>query len=250
MPDLISIVSTAPPLTTTILWWSLAIFFSGDARNISARLAGSVQTNERAQLTAVVLALQKVLGSTTTPRSVVIKNVNKYCVDGWRVWMHEWRANGWRTVDGAAVANLDLWTEFDECLDNCRSHVPPVVVRLELVEGQCQDGDRVKHKKAIRLAAAGLLLWPDEDNHSLDPSCKDVVEASHEPQNVSPKKQPPRKSNEATDIDFRVFHLMPVVMGDHWTRCSDPGEVSFSDFVHSSPPGVGAAIISTYSLGL
>lgn len=69
------------------------------------------QTNNRAELRAVIAALQfrewdrEVL-------SVVIATDSTHVVEGITSWIHEWLARGWTRKDGKPVKNRDLW----ECL--------------------------------------------------------------------------------------------------------------------------------------
>ncbi|KAL8957516.1 MAG: hypothetical protein Q9193_005232 [Seirophora villosa] len=79
-------------------------FGPGDKRNISETLPGPRQTNQRAELTAILRALE-----------IVPKNLNvsiitdsKYGIDSVTVWYINWRKNGWKTSAGKAVENRDL----------------------------------------------------------------------------------------------------------------------------------------------
>lgn len=73
------------------------------SRNISERLAGDVQTNQRAELTAILRALQIV----PPTQSVLIWSDSKYAINCVKEWYKKWEANGWKTHKGP-VQNRDL----------------------------------------------------------------------------------------------------------------------------------------------
>ena len=73
-------------------------------RNISETLPGPRQTNQRAELTAILRALQIVPRN----RDVSIVSDSRYAIDCVTVWHVNWRKNGWKTSAGKAVENKDL----------------------------------------------------------------------------------------------------------------------------------------------
>ncbi|KAL8747542.1 MAG: hypothetical protein Q9190_000581 [Brigantiaea leucoxantha] len=79
-------------------------FGPGDERNLSETLTGPRQTNQRAELTAILRALEIVPKN----RDVSIITDSKYAIDCVTVWHINWRKNGWKTSAGKAVENKDL----------------------------------------------------------------------------------------------------------------------------------------------
>ncbi len=77
---------------------------SGLYRNVSETLPGPRQTNQRAELTAVLRALEIIPRN----RGVVIITDSRYAIDCVTSWYKNWRRNGWRTAAGKAVENKDL----------------------------------------------------------------------------------------------------------------------------------------------
>jgi len=75
-----------------------------------------LQTSNRAELTAVLLALQFRVWVGEGFRYLVIATDSTYVVDGSAAWVHGWRSNGWRTASGQAVKNRDSWEELLEVL--------------------------------------------------------------------------------------------------------------------------------------
>lgn len=72
-------------------------------RNISERLAGEVQTNQRAELTAILRALQTI----PQTQSVLIWSDSMYAIKCVTEWFVKWETNGWKTHKGP-VQNRDL----------------------------------------------------------------------------------------------------------------------------------------------
>ena len=73
-------------------------------RNISETLPGNRQTNQRAELTAVLRALEVVPRN----RHVVVVTDSRYAIDCVTSWHINWRKNGWKTSAGRAVENKDI----------------------------------------------------------------------------------------------------------------------------------------------
>jgi ribonuclease HI len=72
-------------------------------------------TNNRMEMTAAIMALQEVRGTT---RPIVLYSDSSYLVNGIeKGWARNWRANGWRKSDKSAALNSDLWAELLELLD-------------------------------------------------------------------------------------------------------------------------------------
>jgi len=81
-------------------------------RNISERLRGEPQTNQRAELMAILRTLQ-VLGDA---QSAEIRSDSKYSIQCVTEWYVKWEQNGWRTAKGD-VMNLDIIKPIRERLE-------------------------------------------------------------------------------------------------------------------------------------
>ncbi|KAJ3413332.1 hypothetical protein HDV05_008182 [Chytridiales sp. JEL 0842] len=112
-------------------------FGPNDRRNISERLQGPTQTNNRAELTAVIRALEMV-----PPDQEVRANI----------WMKNWKRNGWLNSQNQEVVNKDLWTKLDYELNEKREKG---TVKLVHVYGH--NGDE-GNEQADRLAVTGASM--------------------------------------------------------------------------------------------
>lgn len=79
-------------------------FGPADPRNVSEPLRGPRQTNQRAELTAILRALER------APRSHPVRVVtdSNYSINCVTVWCEKWRRNAWQTVGRKPVENRDL----------------------------------------------------------------------------------------------------------------------------------------------
>jgi ribonuclease HI len=67
------------------------------------------QTSNRAELRAVIAALQFRFWAGEGWTKVVIATDSEYVVEGATSWIKGWIRNGWRTSTGRPVKNEDLW---------------------------------------------------------------------------------------------------------------------------------------------
>ncbi|KAL8642172.1 MAG: hypothetical protein Q9228_001102 [Teloschistes exilis] len=121
-------------------------FGPGDKRNVSETLPGPRQTNQRAELTAILRALEIVPKN----RDVSIITDSKYAIDCVTVWHINWRKNGWKNASGKAVENKDLIENILAKIDERKSL--QVQSEFEWVKGHAQHPGNVE---ADRLAVEG-----------------------------------------------------------------------------------------------
>ena len=70
-------------------------------------------TNNRMELTAVIEAL----ASLKRNCDVTVHTDSQYVRKGITEWIHGWKRRGWRTADGKAVKNAELWQRLDALRD-------------------------------------------------------------------------------------------------------------------------------------
>jgi ribonuclease HI len=88
-------------------------FGPGDGRNVSEALAGSRQTNQRAELTAI----QRALELAPRDRKIIIYSDSNYAINCVTIWFQKWRTNNWQNSAGKAVENKDLVVKVIEMLE-------------------------------------------------------------------------------------------------------------------------------------
>jgi ribonuclease HI len=69
-------------------------------------------TNNRMELMAVYEALSAL----KRPVKVQLHIDSQYVKNGLEKWLTGWKRNGWKTANGEAVKNQDLWIEIDKLL--------------------------------------------------------------------------------------------------------------------------------------
>lgn len=103
-------------------------FFFGndDPRNISVPLAGEEQTNNRAELQAIILALENTSGDLT------IRSDSNYSIKSLTTWLPKWKKNDFKTSNSQPVKNLDLINRASDLMSDRN-------VSLEYVKGHSTD---------------------------------------------------------------------------------------------------------------
>jgi ribonuclease HI len=70
-------------------------------------------TNNRMELTAVIMALRALKTMTDVPHQAAVLTDSQYVQKGITEWIRNWKRNSWRTADKKPVKNQDLWMELD-----------------------------------------------------------------------------------------------------------------------------------------
>ena len=85
-----------------------AIILNGEKKT---EIKGSKKdtTNNQMELLAPIQALKKIPKGS----KVEIFTDSKYVKSGITEWIHNWKKNGWKTVNKKEVSNKELWTELD-----------------------------------------------------------------------------------------------------------------------------------------
>lgn len=88
--------------------------------------ADEYPTNQRAEITAIILALEQALAKYDRLHSAPILNVtiytdSKYAQGCMSTWIHQWSENGWLNSRGSPVANRDLIREASDLDDAVRA---------------------------------------------------------------------------------------------------------------------------------
>ncbi|RMY04340.1 hypothetical protein D0868_06994 [Hortaea werneckii] len=93
----------------------VGVFFGPmDTRNISEGLEGSKQTNQRAELTAILRALEVA----PKDRKVIILSDSNYAIKCTNDWYLNWRRNGWVNASKKPVENRDLIQKVVDILED------------------------------------------------------------------------------------------------------------------------------------
>ena len=89
----------------------IGVFFGdGDSRNVSRILEGSKITNNVAELTACLTAIEIItsMNDYSLMDSVVIYTDSEYMINSITKWAHSWIKNNWQTKNKKPVQNKDL----------------------------------------------------------------------------------------------------------------------------------------------
>jgi ribonuclease HI len=125
--------------------WGCWLSASGKEREL---FGGAAQTtNNRMELTAVI----KGLSVLTRRCTVAIYTDSEYVRNGIMTWIHGWKRRGWKTADGKAVKNVELWQQL-ETLANAHD------VKWHWVRGHAGDPG---NERADMLANKGVQMVLD-----------------------------------------------------------------------------------------
>ena len=75
-------------------------------------------TNNRMELRAVIVALNAL----KEPCQVSLYSDSQYMKNGITQWIQNWKRNQWKTSQGKAVKNQDLWIALDEAIQKHQIH--------------------------------------------------------------------------------------------------------------------------------
>ncbi|RCH97676.1 hypothetical protein CU097_014980 [Rhizopus azygosporus] len=114
-----------------------------DPRNLSRPLEGTRQTNQRAEATAVMRALEQ----SAANEPLEIRTDSQYVIKAVNQWSKSWKDNGWKSSKGTPVENRDILEKIVDIIDHRKAPVEVVYVPGHSGE----EGN----EKADRLAVAG-----------------------------------------------------------------------------------------------
>lgn len=121
--------------------------------NTSESLTGEKQTNNRAEMSAAIIALTQ--AAEIGMKSITVVSDSRYVKEGISNWISTWKSNGWKSEKKGDVLNKDLWV----ILDNLQTSM---VVTWKWVEGH---GSTTGNIKADALAGIGVSeasqFWQD-----------------------------------------------------------------------------------------
>ncbi|KAG0190600.1 Ribonuclease H1 [Apophysomyces sp. BC1034] len=117
--------------------------------NVSERLFGK-QTNQRAEASAVIRALEQTLDD---PRQLEIRTDSQYVIKAVYEWSRGWKRNGWKSSTGNPVQNRDLFENMLSLIDR-RGHHNTSIVYVPGHKGV------YGNEMADRLACLGATLPP------------------------------------------------------------------------------------------
>lgn len=90
-----------------------------DQHDLSVRLPGHEQTNNRVELYAIILALKHATRQLHVGR-LLVRTDSNLCVKGVKDHMMDWELLGWTNMQGGTLANVGLWKILKTQLKNMR----------------------------------------------------------------------------------------------------------------------------------
>ncbi|MBL27336.1 MAG: ribonuclease HI [Rhodospirillaceae bacterium] len=135
--------------------WGVVLRWGGTTRELSG--AEPATTNNRMELMAAIQALEAL----KRPVAIAIHTDSTYVRDGITRWLHQWKANGWRTAAKKPVKNQDLWERLEAAL---ATHE----VTWHWVRGHAGDPGNERADQLAREAVVALRAAQQESRHPPD----------------------------------------------------------------------------------
>jgi ribonuclease HI len=112
--------------STIICGAGIGVFFrDGHPLNMSDRVSGC-QTNNRAEILAIVYAIEGVAASGC--KKVKVRTDSQFTIDCVKQWMPTWKQNGWKKSNGDRLPNEDEIKLLDKAINKMNEvileHVP------------------------------------------------------------------------------------------------------------------------------
>jgi ribonuclease HI len=133
----------------------IGIYFDeDDKRNVSKPLEGMIQTNNRAELSAIYTALQILLKTEDIiTDEFKVYSDSKYSIDCVTKWIHGWKEKGWKTSSNEPVKNKDLIEGIYNCIGKFRD-LEFVYIKAHTTN---MDEDSIGNRWADKFATSGAL---------------------------------------------------------------------------------------------
>lgn len=92
--------------------WGVVVYFTdGSIHELGGDAAQT--TNNRMEMQAAIAAL-KLLTESGETEAITLYTDSEYLIKGVTQWVKGWKKKGWKTAQGKAVLNQDLWETLDE----------------------------------------------------------------------------------------------------------------------------------------
>ncbi|KIV87104.1 hypothetical protein, variant [Exophiala sideris] len=176
----------------------VGVFFGPqDPKNVSEALKGTKQTNQRAELTAILRALN----IAPLHRDVTIYTDSKYSIDCVTNWYKNWQKNNWTNAKGKPVENKDLVVDIREKIEERDQFSKGTF--FVWVKGH---KDNVGNIAADRLAVEGAMMGRGADGEDLDEGDNDSVAEEVARRIAGGGKDEDDETKEAFDAMEKAMH--------------------------------------------
>ncbi|KKY24893.1 putative rnase h domain protein [Phaeomoniella chlamydospora] len=181
-------------------------FGPGHKSNISEPLPGPRQTNQRAELTALLRALEVA----PLHRPVEIYTDSRYAIGCITQWYDNWVRKGWVTAKGHKVENKDLIVEIKKMVDERKDSFGVDTVFVWVKGHAGSEGNQMADKLAVAGAngvggrMGGGAKWEDDED-----------ENGSDEDEIGEQQQPSAKSEEiAADVTGDADEISTIDYGD------------------------------------
>ena len=90
--------------------WAYILKHPATGKSFEANGGERATTNNRMELSAVIMGLEKL----NAPSTVELFSDSQYVLNGLKEWLANWKKRGWKPAAKKPVKNEDLWRRLDE----------------------------------------------------------------------------------------------------------------------------------------
>jgi ribonuclease HI len=92
----------------------IGIYHDDGTKKIAEPLPGLLQSNNRAELYAVIRAIET---CENQDKVIEIRTDSRYVINAYELWINEWKKRNWKTVRNKLVKNKDLFEKLDSLIN-------------------------------------------------------------------------------------------------------------------------------------
>ncbi|CAG8610795.1 11619_t:CDS:1 [Scutellospora calospora] len=131
----------------------IGIYYKDRTKKITEPLPGTIRTNNRAELFAVIRAIET---CEDQEKILEIRTDSRYVVNACESWITKWKENNWKTIRGEDVKNRDLFEKFDKLMNNRKGKIFFTFVKAH--------NSIIENEIADRLARRGatINMWNEK----------------------------------------------------------------------------------------
>jgi ribonuclease HI len=206
--------------------WGVVIYFKdGSVHELGG--AAAQTTNNRMEMQAAITAL-KLLKADSQPAPISLYTDSEYLIKGVTQWIKGWKRKGWKTAQGKAVLNQDLWEVLDELNSNLvswhhvRGHAGNVgnercdTIARAFANGQSPSLKQLSNAKndGPHLRDENLMLVDPSNPNDEDTIIYEKIQSSSRALDMTPIDSPTPSHNTAVEElprEVRVAQLRNLV---------------------------------------
>ena len=196
--------------------WSVVVYFT-DSSVYELGGAEAQTTNNRMEMQAAIAAL-RILAAAKQTEPTTLYTDSEYLIKGVTQWIKGWKKKGWKTAQGKAVLNQDLWEALDELnskqvmWEHVRGHAGNVGnERCDMIARAFANGKSISLQQTLWDSSDELNTAPPMTDALNDTAIPDNTQISYPSLDVTPMDSPTTAALDDLPREIRVTQLRNLV---------------------------------------